>query len=292
MSDTEHVDTGDAASALIAGTESDSDDFGNFSDASFTHDEEATDQEVFVQCLEEAFGTGRSTEGLPPLATDTTEYRLEQLIQDERPHVIYQQLVEYRTALQPIIWNKSHIRSRLYQILRISEENDKEKQQQLEEEEKLKRAQLDDALFNKIMKTLVNTKSVENTISQHQLKDTFKINYTPSLGHLSLQDEEKQDLENSIPSLIKTNPSSKNNENTLELQEYHDQLCNSIDLLIERLRKLKQNQRDLEKDKTTFENVITNLTGHTQRLQRDEIALYNKKKQKQKRKMFSWTTSR
>ena len=63
-------------------------------------------------------------------------------------------------------------------------------------------------------------------------------------------------------------------------EDYHDKLCHMIDSLINELKLLKEKEFKLEKDKHLYENLVMNLTGHTQRLQRNEIALYNKKKEK------------
>ncbi|QLL32933.1 hypothetical protein HG536_0D04550 [Torulaspora globosa] len=261
--------TADAV-AVASGTEVvteegvESDDFGSFSDASFTSD------------LEEDYeGVTRYLDDLLPncgylAPSDSQPAALEQLLQDERPHVIYEQLVELRTALQPLSWDKSHLKANLWHILRIPEGEPAEKQP-------LREVSLDDSLYKQLMSLLKDN----NVHATHLLRDQLKINYTSPLTPLAARAEEEKEQEGTIRSLL-----AKTVDSSDDLTEYHDALCREIDILLVELRQLNDRQAALMTDKSTFESVITNLTGHTQRLYRDEVALYNKRIKKKSR--FRW----
>ncbi|AJQ15678.1 CPA_1a_G0001890.mRNA.1.CDS.1 [Saccharomyces cerevisiae] len=277
MSDRDQIEP--VTNALDAESDS-SDDFGNFSDASVENDlynQNSTlttsSESVVDNCLNKILPKGEFD-----LEEETIKngcFKLSKLIEDERPHVIYEQLVQLDPVLQPFIWNKSHIRRNLLHILRLSDNNGSEGVGTKREEEPL-----NDELFKRICDAVEKN---EQTATGLFLRDNFKIDYTPPMTLKSLQKEEEREQEQHIPQLLMADFTSMDKES---LRQYHDTLCQSIDFLVSKSRSLKKQQRDLLKDKTTFENVVTNLTGHTQRLQRDEIALYNKKRNKKKR--FSW----
>lgn len=261
-------------------TSDSSDDFGNFSDASVENDlynQDSTltmsSEYVVENCLNKILPNGDFILEGKTIKNDC--FKLSKLIEDERPHVIYEQLVQLDPVLQPFIWNKSHIRRNLLHILRLSDNDDSAGAGGKKEEEPL-----NDELFKRICDTVEKN---EQTATGLFLRDNFKIDYTPPMTLKSLQREEELEQEQHIPQLLTADFTDMDEES---LRQYHDTLCQSIDFLVSKSRTLKKKQRDLLKDKTTFENVVTNLTGHTQRLQRDEIALYNKKRSKKKR--FSW----
>ncbi|CAI4252159.1 BAQ_1a_G0002000.mRNA.1.CDS.1 [Saccharomyces cerevisiae] len=277
MSDRDQIEP--VTNALDAESDS-SDDFGNFSDASVENDlynQNSTlttsSESVVDNCLNKILPKGEFDLKEETIKNDC--FKLSKLIEDERPHVIYEQLVQLDPVLQPFIWNKSHIRRNLLHILRLSDNNGSEGVGTKREEEPL-----NDELFKRICDAVEKN---EQTATGLFLRDNFKIDYTPPMTLKSLQKEEEREQEQHIPQLLMADFTSMDEES---LRQYHDTLCQSIDFLVSKSRSLKKQQRDLLKDKTTFENVVTNLTGHTQRLQRDEIALYNKKRNKKKR--FSW----
>lgn len=277
MSDRDQIEP--VTNALDAESDS-SDDFGNFSDASVENDlynQNSTlttsSASVVDNCLNKILPKGEFDLEEETIKNDC--FKLSKLIEDERPHVIYEQLVQLDPVLQPFIWNKSHIRRNLLHILRLSDNNGSEGVGTKREEEPL-----NDELFKRICDAVEKN---EQTATGLFLRDNFKIDYTPPMTLKSLQKEEEREQEQHIPQLLMADFTSMDEES---LRQYHDTLCQSIDFLVSKSRSLKKQQRDLLKDKTTFENVVTNLTGHTQRLQRDEIALYNKKRNKKKR--FSW----
>ncbi|EJS44574.1 YBL010C [Saccharomyces arboricola H-6] len=258
-----------------------SDDFGNFSDASMENDLCNQDSAVTISsesvvdsCLNKILPNGDFHLQKVAIKNDGC-LKLSELIEDERPHVIYEQLVELDPVLQPLIWNKSHIRRNLLHILRLSDNDGSEDVSRKKQEEPL-----DDELFKRICDIVEKN---EQTATGLFLRDNFKIDYTPPMTLKSIQIEEEREQEQHIPQLLSANFTNMDEES---LRQYHDMLCQSIDFLVSKSKFLKKKQQDLLKDKTTFENVVTNLTGHTQRLQRDEIALYNKKRNKKKR--FSW----
>ncbi|CAI4054865.1 hypothetical protein N7582_000187 [Saccharomyces uvarum] len=278
MSDEDRIEA--TISDSDAGSDT-SDDFGNFSDASvendlYNHDSAVTisSEAVVGGCLDEILPDGDYS-GLETEAVKSDRYELLRLIADERPHVIYEQLVQLDFVLQPFVWNKSHIRKNLLHILRISDNNGSENADRKKQEEPL-----NDELFKRISDIVEKN---EQTATGLFLRDNFKIDYTPPMTLKSIQVEEEHEQEQHIPQLLAADFTGMDGES---LRQYHDTLCQSIDFLVSKSKLMKKKQQDLLNDKTTFENVVTNLTGHTQRLQRDEIALYNKKRSKKKR--FSW----
>ncbi|CDO95361.1 unnamed protein product [Kluyveromyces dobzhanskii CBS 2104] len=62
-----------------------------------------------------------------------------------------------------------------------------------------------------------------------------------------------------------------------ELPVIHDQFLDAIETVLQELEGLKTEEQELLKDKATYEELITNLVGHTQRIRRDEIADFQKK---------------
>lgn len=235
-----------------------SDDFGNFSDASF---EEQDEVERYLEQL-------LPKDTCEPLSQRNGREKLGlvELLKDERPRVVYEQLVQLRPVLQPLNWNKSHLKSDLWHILRLPE-------QEPAARVPVPERPLDDSLYKKLRASLEDKSTETNTV----LRDQFRFDYSVPLAPGSLQFEDEDD----IPGLL-----TQSEENVNDLQKYHDQLCHAVDVLFGKLKQLQEQQELLISDKTTFENVVTNLTGHTQRLYRDEVALYNKKLKK--RNKFSW----
>lgn len=257
-------------------SDSDSDDFGNFSDASIEEEGENEGANEAAETGDDLANVDKYLDQiLPPNDNipkeSVKEDKLDKLIQDERPKIIYEQLVLLRTVLRPLIWDESHIKSNLWHILRIPERTKPNKQE-------TGREPLNDSLFIALIKMLNDN----NISSQTMLRDQLGINYSSALSPIFLQDEVEEEEEKELPALLSTSPDEVEN-----LQEYHDKLCHSIDLLLGKLQESCAQKVDLIKDKITFENVITNLTGHTQRLYRDEVAFYNKQKNKKKNR-FSW----
>lgn len=242
-------------------SEEEEDDFGDF--------EEVKDEKTVVQeCIEELIPSME-------LKPEREDCELEDLFVEERSRIIYEQLVELRTVLHPFTWRKSHMRDHLLHVLRLDEHNATE----VNADDEL----IDDSLYLRISSLLPRLTAEQASASSLILRDQFKYSYAPPLTHHSIQLEEVEYQEKQIPQLLMVRPESLDKK---ELEEYHDHVCNAIDALIATLKQLELRQSNLTTDKTTFENVVTNLTGHTQRLQRDEIALYNK--QRNRRKRFSW----
>lgn len=350
---------------LVLENDSDS-DFGNFSDASVEIDNSVEDQEkdedsyITTQldsCLTLLFdqkhslilnsgdrGKGSDENGKDKNKTDVELFSLEDLIEEERPHVIYEQLFSGRLHTQLFNWKQSYIRSTLLHILGVEQENEENEHADISMRRKKRQEPLDDSLYIKLCHLLESDQKFihYNTMI---LKDYFNFIYSPRFtqpSHDSRMEEEQLEakrendnqnntihstndhdydydydynfvgdddkLNTQIPKLLNQgndssgSGSSASGDTTLcdieemtndELQKYHDQLCNVIDLLMVKLKRLNKLQTDLTQDKTIFENVVTNLSGHTQRLQRDEIELYNKKfghklLRNQRNKRFSW----
>ncbi|GCE99844.1 hypothetical protein ZYGM_002782 [Zygosaccharomyces mellis] len=256
--------------------ESDSDDFGSFSDASLEQEEERPSEEIPQGSADDSANVEKYLDQVLPINDSTLgdslpTVELEKLIEDERPRVIYEQLVLLRTVLRPFVWDKSHIKSNLWHILRIPERIKSNKQE-------VEREPLNDGLFVALLNMLNDDKIHSQTV----LRDQLGLIYPVPLAPVFLQKEFEKEREKDIPELLAISPGEVEN-----LQEYHDKLCQTIDLLLLRLQDAHAEQLNLIKDKTTFENVVTNLTGHTQRLYRDEVAFYNKHKNRRKNR-FSW----
>ncbi|CCK69398.1 Laa2p KNAG_0C02870 [Huiozyma naganishii CBS 8797] len=282
------------------GVEENDDDFGNFSDASIEAAEESEQGQedddavalmdepknipnVLNKCLDKLFGPNEETSSAP----DTeSQFQLDDILNEERPRIIYRQLVTAQILSQPFIWSRSHIRESLLHILGVDDKKRTTRQETRE-------IQLDDSLYLRILQHLNVAKpnsesgSTSGAGSLPLLRDRFKIKYAPRLAQpASLQEEIDKEQEARIPTLITEGIADRD---TIGLKEYHDELCHQIDSLAMKLRDLNGRQELLTQDKLLFENVITNLIGHTQRLQRDEIALYNKQfKKRGKQKLGKW----
>ncbi|CCE65298.1 hypothetical protein TPHA_0K01650 [Tetrapisispora phaffii CBS 4417] len=263
-----------------------SDDFGNFSDASFENEddlEENTQSDANVNELKELINKNfdkifDEEIKCEDIANEqaTRSHEIQELILSERPSVIYEQLVQLDTVLHPFVWSKSSIKAAVFHILRIELTHDLDSLETDQEP-------LSDVLFAKILGSLGS----ELPPTEKVLHDYFKYKYVPRITHRSLQSANELELYEKIPSLINTDVNSLESESAVSsLQEYHDLVCNAIDLLYVKYKVLTKRESDLNRDKAMFENVVSNLTGHTQRLQRNEIANYNKQKKKQHR--FSW----
>ncbi|CCF59888.1 hypothetical protein KAFR_0I01070 [Kazachstania africana CBS 2517] len=258
------------------------DDFGNFSDASIedTHLEEdvalLTGSEVIESSINDLFGDVEVNVGRDAIEQDC---KLQDLLHDERTRVIYEEIFQNRYVSPPFIWEKSHIRATMLHILGVV---DPLTVQNSTKEENIEFKPLDDSLFSKICKIIDET---DSKISPTILKNSFNIKYLPKLSTLS-QEEEQMEQEANIPNLL-----SLMTDKNINLKDYHDELCHAIDLLSVRLKTLNKEQEELVESKLTLEGVVTNLSGHSQRLQRNEIAWYKKKTQQHaKWKKFSWVS--
>ncbi|KAG0669509.1 hypothetical protein C6P45_003741 [Maudiozyma exigua] len=262
----------------------DDDDFGNFSDASFESENSVNESsEVMIDdAINDIFG---KKDIVYDNNKDDNKVELIDLLADERPNVIYHELIDSDNRNIPaFMWNQSNLRATVLHILRLKDpliESNKNNMRL-----PIEPVTLDDSLFKKIMNFVQET-DIPVKESALLLKEQFSINYLPPLTQPSLADDYNLELKNRIPTLLKLQDND-NNDKTSE--NYHDTLCNAIDLLIVELRSLHEKQLQLETDKQTYERVITNLSGHTQRLQRDEIAMFNRKKSQYKKwHRFSWS---
>lgn len=265
----------DTKKTTVEMSDSDS-DFGDFSDASFDdfqttqvqkeEEEDGLKQQQQQQqqqkpvsldsCLEDLFGS-ENTDGF----VSNASHDLNELISDERPNVIYEQLVLLSVALRPFSWKKSQLRSLLLRILQIDETP--------EPVNVVK--QSEDKLFNELMNDYITTEC-ESVMSK--------------LGYYGPKNmDKKYDEESGLIDLLSLDMAQLPRD---ELENVHDQLCAAIDQTFKQLQTYKAHQTELLKDKATFEEVITNLVGHTQRLRRGEIATYNRKHKKKNLKRFSW----
>lgn len=259
----------------------DDDDFGDFSDASFEATALEIDDRLVDNAIDGLFGDS-TVENLQDDKEEGRKYQLTDLLSDERPNVIYHALVDTDGRdILPFIWNQSNLRSAVLNILRIRDPLVSTDSQ--EDDAELRNTTVDDSLFMSIM-TLIDDSSIALNPHVSLLKEKFNISFVPHITHLSLQEDYKREQTSNIPDLVGENIDSVTN-----MKDYHDQLCNIIDQLIVELKELKSNEMKLNEDKKTFEHVVTNLSGHTQRLQRDEIALFNKKKHNNNKwHRFSW----
>lgn len=270
----------------MSATESD-DDFGNFSDASFEPVEDVSEsQEVLNDKIDRVFGE-KTVDSVQHNVPATHTSVLEDLLREERPNVVYHALVDSdKRDIPPFLWNRSNLRSTMLKVLRL----DQPSSGQLGTPPLVGDAAggpsatpppgiADDQLYQKVAALAQDTDIAVGPGTQ-LLRDHFGIQYLPPLVQPSLAATVQRESLEGIPELLKR----ADDDDTL-----HDELCNVIDLVVLELRRLEETRLQLEADKKTFERVITNLSGHTQRLQRDEIAHYNKKKSRHNRwHRFSW----
>lgn len=279
----------------MSGSDSDS-DFGNFSDASIEQEvgEKPTEQ-VIEQCLDTLFGPTSAAKDDDSDDDINSNPKLIDLLKEERPHVIYEQLFSGRVHYPPFIWKHSHIRSTMLSVLGLPPDTDAKENAT---NSKQHNEPLDDSLYIQLCSVIDKDKL--NTINGTTmvLRDHFKYKYTPGFHIPGSLDEEGDELGKNHKETEKILQLLNGEFDHNDLQKYHDELCNAVDSQVIKLKALTTLQQDLLNDKTTFESVVTNLSGHTQRLQRDEIALYNKKMGKHQRishlpsssqrKRFSW----
>lgn len=227
---------------------SDSDsDFGDFEEASFKEKRNPNIDLSLV--LDEVVGCSDINISLQ----NNESYKLRDLLENERPKIIYEQLIELDTYLRPFRWDQSHLKSILLRTLNINESSDSSKQL-------IK--PIDDSLFNQLLQVKDN---------QDYIPDILKIDPELKL------DEEVEPIKLLEEDIIEGN-----------LKHTRDQLVLAINKIMKEIKENDTIKRNLLQDKVIYEDVITNLVGHTQRLRREEIALYNKKQKHKKR--FSWVS--
>ena len=269
------------------------DDFGNFSDASFEPVEEVVAapsgestpsvQEALAAQAELVFGPEDDT--TPAETAHTSD--LADLLREERPNVVYHALVDSdKRDIPPFLWQHSNLRATVLKVLRLdpaSREQSPGQPTPLPENNSTA-TQRDDQLFQKAW-ALASDTDIAVAPGAQILRDHFGIQYLPPLVQPSLAEATQRESLARIPELLQRSASLEDEQDSA----LHDELCNVIDLVVAELRGLAETQARLETDKKTFERVITNLSGHTQRLQRDEIAQFNKKKSRHGRwHRFSW----
>lgn len=260
-------------------------DAANTNNSSFENDNEDTSDEfgefigeqietVNYEAYIDQFLRGSEQE-LHVKTLEQSGSKLTQLLNDERTQIIYRQLVQWEPAPPVIRWRTSSMRKSLLHMLNI-------KEQEHSKDDGIDTSSLNDTLFKALSRELMLHEK-GSLVSETMLRDRFGISYIPPMTPNALVKEEQQHIEKEIPLLI-----TKDLDNAVNLQEIHDKICHAIDVLFAKLAHLQEIQDDLTKDKNTFESVVTNLTGHTQRLYRDEVAFYNKIRSKKKR--FSWVS--
>ncbi|KAH3901710.1 uncharacterized protein SCODWIG_03183 [Saccharomycodes ludwigii] len=280
---------------------SDSDsDFGNFSDASFEEENDfKTENEVANQILEkdlkdgtekkqqltvgnqndilerptkvashvnyddlinnylnDLLSTPNPTYKTDDPAENSTEKYTFQL--DERSTIIYQQLVCLPFQVHPFNWNQSHLRILLLQILKIKDHT--------------LNAAAAAADKNDDNLSAINKSNAACYDEQPNIVNSDKLD---KLRDHTLFDK----LMQKIPTTLK-NADGDVNPTTIS-----SGICQELDIptdifheYIEKLVSLQIKQANLLDIKSTYEQVITNLVGHTQRIRREEIEKYNKKK--------------
>ncbi|CCH44496.1 putative membrane protein [Wickerhamomyces ciferrii] len=255
--------------------EDDDDEFGAFSDASFDEFEQPPEPESPKQ--EESISTPETNNThlkLPQDLFDEPEMfqtRVQELLNqsfpeelppasvpsntdvlNERSRLLLERLVAL-PYLKPYSWKKSSLRRQLLQTLGIDSEKDQ-----------IRRKNLDDG-------------------------SNYKI---PDFESLNISDEEaKKYRENTDEILNKFQESIKEDDELTNLdQETLNKVVLEYKEQIKELKKLlsiwEYEQKNLEIDNETFEGVVENLVGHTQRLRREET-MKSLKKESRKSKGLS-----
>lgn len=217
---------------------SDSDsDFGDFDQGSVhtnSEDENPNSVSTLTELIERTLGKPK----FPDTEREVTN--IEQLLEEERPRVIYEQLVLLEPYLHPVKWETSNLRSLLLRTLNVEEAAPQAAERKI----------LQDSLYLKLEENM--------TLSE--------------LGVKKLNSEVPH---KEIPDLLAISDFSSMTEDKIKI--VHDQLIDAIGHVLKDISDLNLEEKELLDDKSTFEQVVTNLVGHTQRLRREEIASYKKK---------------
>ncbi|SCU92737.1 LAME_0F01266g1_1 [Lachancea meyersii CBS 8951] len=228
-------------------------------------------------------------EGVPSLETPTTlkiedhlnvilgssqaipymneEHTLKELLEDERPKVVYEQLVILEPHLQPFQWRHSKLRSELLHTLQIEDIIETPKVVKI----------LDRSLYESLS---VHLETPEGQNNEHLIAQLLGSKLQPP-------QETHQQTPIAVSDLRSKELDSLNDS---DLSVVHDQLIDAILTTCRNLREKDALRAQLIADKNTFEDLVTNLIGHTQRLRRDEIAQFNKKNRKSSKysRKFKW----
>ncbi|BAP71157.1 uncharacterized protein YBL010C [Kluyveromyces marxianus] len=168
------------------------------------------------------------------------------LLKNEKTKKIYDSLFPDGQPLPPSQWRKEPLQRLIRQTLGMEEPHDEE-----EEEEYV----IQDLLYLKLEEDEHNT--LESLGYERLNEDKEKVPSVDISELLAMQEFSSVPLE--------------------KLTVVHDQLIDAIEKVQNEINTLKAEERELLKDKETYEELITNLVGHTQRIRREEIAEYKKK---------------
>ncbi|CEP60493.1 Laa2p LALA0_S01e12156g [Lachancea lanzarotensis] len=196
------------------------------------------------------------------------EHSLEELIVEERPKVIYEQLIALEPHVRPFQWRHSNLRSKLLHTLRIDD---------IPETPKVVRT-LDSSLYESLAVLLEEPQAGNDDSIAELLGAKLKVSVPDDIPeHASLTVAELRSID--LESL-----------NAASLYNTHNQLIDAILTVCRDIRENEIVRERLIEEKGTFEDLLTNLIGHTQRLHRDEIAEFNRKKKKGFKygKKFKW----
>ncbi|SCU87558.1 LAMI_0D06546g1_1 [Lachancea mirantina] len=217
-------------------------------------------------CLDTVFGK-ESDVADPTAAQDACETPgLSALLQGRR-RVIYEQLVLLDVALHPVSWRSSKLRSTLLHTLQIEEPVPAPA---------VRRTALNSTLFDQIIAMLDSTGSTPDRATPDR-------DFVSNL--LRFGSEDSQSDSTALEDLLRSIPDQLPSDQLLKL---HDQLVFAILHCVNDIRTDLAQQRELENDIRTYEAVVTNLMGHTQRVRRHEIARYNAKHKRTSRYGFNF----
>ncbi|SCU93710.1 LADA_0G04522g1_1 [Lachancea dasiensis] len=196
------------------------------------------------------------------------KHDLAELIEGERPKVVYEQLVLVEPHLRAFQWRHSKLRSELLHTLQIED---------VPVVPKITKS-VDTSLFD-----LLEPYLGAGTDQEHKSKDISKV-----LGNkVHASEHSSPPLSSSIVQLQAKDLDDLEEE---ELTHTHDQLIDAISVVCKSILQNEELRTQLIADKEMFEDLVTNLVGHTQRLRRDEIAQFNKKNRRSFKygKKFKW----
>lgn len=178
------------------------------------------------------------------------------LLKNEKTRKVYDALFPNGKPLPPVQWRREPLQKLLRQTLNIDEPQEEE----VEEKEEYV---IQDLLYLKL----------EEDRDQKSLEQ---------LGYKKLNAEGVPDADLSQLLSYQDFQTIPGNE----LPVIHDQLIDAIETVLLDLESLQNEEQELLKDKATYEELITNLVGHTQRIRREEIAEYQRKHKSKSKKKF------
>ncbi|SCU84602.1 LAFA_0D10880g1_1 [Lachancea sp. 'fantastica'] len=246
------------------GTSDSDSDFGDFEGVAVENTEISSPIVSLEDQLNLVFGPHQT------ISYSDEKHDLNELICEERPKVIYEQLVALEPHLRPFQWRHSKLRSKLLHTLQIED---------IPETPKVVK-KLDPSLYERLASLLEDNQAKDDTAI---IADLLGAKLSVSVAD-DIHDSTTQ------PTIAELRSIDIDSLDTHSLNNAHNQLIDAILTVCQEIRENDINRERLIEEKGTFEDLLTNLIGHTQRLHRDEIAEFNRKKKSGSKygRKFKW----